>query len=60
MKTHCPFSPRMMTFQTFTSGSFQKGIEIFNELPLFINYIKTDFPSQPKKSIAEYVSELSL
>lgn len=50
MKTHCPISPMMMTFQTFTSGSFQrKGSEIFNELSLFINYIKTDFPSQPEK-----------
>lgn len=48
MKTHCPFS-QMMTFQTFASGNFQKDIEFFLELSLFINYNGTDFLSQPKK-----------
>lgn len=46
----------MMTFQTFTSGSFQKkNVEIFNELPLFIKQIL-----HHNQGKAEYVSELSL
>lgn len=50
MKTHYPISLRMLTFHTFTSGSLQrKGSKIFNKLSLFINYIKTNFPSQPGK-----------